>query len=168
MTSNWGSSFQDQSPGLSLALCTSWQTSKSTLLKHSQTYKRYLIHLEITFLRNQCFQVYGSIFQIKLGSALAVVIHSEDDKREVLMTKGDHFDGRPDFKRFDVMFGGDRRNCKIIFFLQTKINIFPSALAFCDFDKLQDVRRKMMKKHTFPNAGSGNWAKLDQVWLKST
>jgi len=92
-------------------------------------------------------KVYGSIFQIKLGSALAVVIHSEDDKREVLMTKGDHFDGRPDFKRFDVMFGGDRRN----------------SLAFCDFDKLQDVRRKMMKKHTFPNAGSGNWAKLDQT-----
>ena len=83
------------------------------------------------------------------------------------MTKGDHFDGRPDFKRFDVMFGGDRRNCKVFFSLKIKNKILPSALAFCDFDKLQDVRRKMMKKHTFPNAGSDNWAKLDQVRLKS-
>ena len=55
------------------------------------------------------------------------------------------------------------------FFLLSKliITILPSALAFCDFDKLQDVRRKMMKKHTFPNAGSDNWAKLDQVRLNS-
>lgn len=92
-------------------------------------------------------KVYGSIFQIRLGSSNAVVIHSEEDKKEVLVTKGDHFDGRPDFKRFDVMFGGDRRN----------------SLAFCDFDKLQVVRRKMMRAHTFPTAGGDLWSKLDKT-----
>ena len=56
------------------------------------------------------FQVYGSIFQIRLGSSSCVVVSSEKDLREVLISKGDHFDGRPDWRRFDLMFGGTRRN----------------------------------------------------------
>ena len=47
---------------------------------------------------------------MKLGSVNTVIIHTEEDKKEVLVTKGDHFDGRPDWKRFDFMFGGSRRN----------------------------------------------------------
>jgi len=95
-------------------------------------------------------KIYGSIFQMRLGSMDTVIIHSEEDKKEVLVTKGDHFDGRPDFKRFDVMFGGDRRN----------------SLAFCDFDKLQVARRKMMRGHTFPSAGGEMWSKLDKTCKK--
>ena len=102
-----------------------------------------------------------------MGSSKAVVIHSEEDKKEVLQTKGDHFDGRPDFKRFDVMFGGDRRNCKFLLSSSNhSSNLLSSALAFCDFDKLQDIRRKMMRKHTLPASGSDNWCKLDKVGLK--
>ena len=55
-------------------------------------------------------QIYGPIFQMRLGSVNTVIIHTEEDKKEVLVTKGDHFDGRPDWKRFDFMFGGSRRN----------------------------------------------------------
>jgi len=92
-------------------------------------------------------KVYGSIFQIRLGSANAIVVHSEEEKREILLTKAHHFDGRPDFKRFEIMFGGDRRN----------------SLAFCDFDKLQKMRRRIMQAHTFPTAGGQLWQKLDEA-----
>ena len=47
---------------------------------------------------------------MKLGIFNCVVVSSEKDLREVLITKGDHFDGRPDWRRFDLMFGGTRRN----------------------------------------------------------
>merc|ERR1719362_522337 len=92
-------------------------------------------------------QIYGTIFQMKLGTFNCVVVSSEKDLREVLITKGDHFDGRPDWRRFDLMFGGTRRN----------------AIAFCDFDKLQVARRRILRGHTFPNAGGDMWAKLDKV-----
>ena len=80
-----------------------------------------------------------------------MVISSEEDMKEVLVTKQDHFDGRPDWKRYDFMFGGTRRN----------------ALAFCDFDKLQAVRRKLLRSHTFPSAGGDMWARLDKVRARS-
>ena len=80
---------------------------------HKSTEGTLCIHFLNKSLAYAIFpKVYGSIYQIRLGSTNAVVIHSEEDKKEVLITKGDHFDGRPDFKRFDVMFGGTRRNCK--------------------------------------------------------
>ena len=81
-----------------------------------------------------------------------MVISSEEDMKEVLITKADHFDGRPDWKRYDIMFGGTRRN----------------ALAFCDFDKLQAVRRKLLRSHTFPSAGGDMWSRLDKVILLSS
>ena len=55
---------------------------------------------------------------MKLGSVNSVIVSSEKDLKEVLQTKGDHFDGRPDFRRFDFMFGGTRRNGK-----RLKLNI---------------------------------------------
>ena len=81
-----------------------------------------------------------------------MVISSEEDMKEVLITKADHFDGRPDWKRYDIMFGGTRRN----------------ALAFCDFDKLQVVRRRLLRSHTFPSAGGDMWSRLDKVILLSS
>ena len=81
-----------------------------------------------------------------------MVISSEEDMKEVLITKQDHFDGRPDWKTYDIMFGGTRRN----------------ALAFCDFDKLQAVRRKLLRSHTFPSAGGDMWSRLDKVILLSS
>ena len=61
---------------------------------------------------NVLLQVYGSIFQMRLGSSNCIIVSSEEDQKEVLITKGDHFDGRPDWRRFDLMFGGTRRNGK--------------------------------------------------------
>ena len=55
---------------------------------------------------------YGDVFKIKLGSIPCVVVNGLDNIREVLMVKGDHFDGRPNFPRFNLMFNGDKRNCK--------------------------------------------------------
>ena len=62
---------------------------------------------------------------MKLGIFNCVVVSSEKDLREVLITKGDHFDGRPDWRRFDLMFGGTRRNGGFLYqhksFLMTNI-----------------------------------------------
>ena len=52
---------------------------------------------------------------MKLGVFNCVVVSSEKDLREVLITKSDHFDGRPDWRRFDLMFGGTRRNGRFSF-----------------------------------------------------
>ena len=56
---------------------------------------------------------YGNIFSIRLGSSDCVVVNDFKDVREVLTDKGSDFDGRPDFRRFDVLFGGDKDNCKL-------------------------------------------------------
>jgi hypothetical protein len=40
------------------------------------------------------------------------VVNDPDSVKEVLIAKGSHFDGRPDFKRFDLLFGGDKQNCE--------------------------------------------------------
>ena len=55
---------------------------------------------------------------MKLGVFNCVVVSSEEDLREVLITKSDHFDGRPDWRRFDLMFGGTRRNGRFSFISQ--------------------------------------------------
>ncbi|KAJ3622637.1 hypothetical protein MTP99_018929 [Tenebrio molitor] len=57
-------------------------------------------------------RVYGDIFSIHLGSASCVVVNSFTLIKEVLITKGADFGGRPDFARFHKLFGGDRNNCK--------------------------------------------------------
>ena len=41
-----------------------------------------------------------------------------------------------------------------------------SAILFCNSDKLQYARRKMMRAHTFPTAGGDMWSKLDKVGLQ--
>ena len=57
-------------------------------------------------------KIYGDVFSITLGATKCVVINSIDTVREVLINKDSDFDGRPDFKRFDALFGGDKQNCK--------------------------------------------------------
>lgn len=59
--------------------------------------------------------VYGDVFRIKLGSVPCVVVNGLDNIREVLMAKGDHFDGRPNFTRYNLIFNGDKRNCEYLF-----------------------------------------------------
>lgn len=57
-------------------------------------------------------KIYGDLFSITLGSTPCVVVNSFPLIKEVLITKGPHFGGRPNFIRYDILFGGDRDNCK--------------------------------------------------------
>lgn len=57
-------------------------------------------------------KIYGDIFSLKLGASSCVVVNTFPLIKEVLITKGTHFGGRPDFLRFHALFGGDRNNCK--------------------------------------------------------
>lgn len=57
-------------------------------------------------------KIYGDIYSITLGSIPCVVVNNFALIKEVLITKGAHFGGRPDFIRFHKLFGGDRNNCK--------------------------------------------------------
>lgn len=65
---------------------------------------------------SQLSKIYGDLFSITLGSTPCVVVNSFPLIKEVLITKGPHFGGRPNFIRYDILFGGDRDNCKLIFF----------------------------------------------------
>lgn len=56
---------------------------------------------------------YGDIYEIQLGVSRCVIVSSYKLVKEVLITKGSHFGGRPDFMRFHQLFGGDRNNCKL-------------------------------------------------------
>ena len=58
---------------------------------------------------------YGNVFSMKLGSSWCVVVNDTKTIKEVLITKGAHFDGRPNLKRFAFLFGGDKENCKHFF-----------------------------------------------------
>ena len=55
---------------------------------------------------------FGAVYGLKLGPTEAVVVNDMASIREVLVTKGDHFDGRPNFLRYHQLFGGDRDNCE--------------------------------------------------------
>lgn len=57
-------------------------------------------------------KVYGGIYSMLLGSVPCVVVNNYDLIKEVLITKGSHFGGRPDFLRYHKLFGGNRNNCE--------------------------------------------------------
>ncbi|XP_050423937.1 cytochrome P450 307a1-like [Adelges cooleyi] len=88
----------------------------------------------------------GAVFRMELGSVPCVVVNGLQNIREVLMIKGDHFDSRPSFRRFNQLFKGDKNN----------------SLAFCDWSQLQKSRRELLRAHTFPHAASSMYNRLDQ------
>nr|AKH03498.1 cytochrome P450 307F1 [Paracyclopina nana] len=92
-------------------------------------------------------QKYGNIFSIKLGNSWCVVVNDPKDVKEVLITKGAHFDGRPTLRRFDVLFGGDKEN----------------SLAFCNNSMAQKKRRQILQKFTFPHLNSDLGITLDRL-----
>ena len=61
---------------------------------------------------SQLSKIYGDLFSITLGTTPCVVVNSFPLIKEVLIAKGPHFGGRPNFIRYDILFGGDRDNCK--------------------------------------------------------
>ncbi|XP_050522708.1 cytochrome P450 307a1-like [Daktulosphaira vitifoliae] len=88
----------------------------------------------------------GAVFRLDLGTVPCVVINGLQNIREVLMVKGDHFDSRPSFRRFNQLFKGDKNN----------------SLAFCDWSQLQKSRRELLRAHTFPHAASNMYNRLDK------
>ena len=62
----------------------------------------------------QLSKMYGDLFSITLGGTQCVVVNSFPLIKEVLIAKGPHFGGRPNFIRYDILFGGDRDNCKFL------------------------------------------------------
>lgn len=57
---------------------------------------------------------YGSIVGLRLGSVPTVVVNGVEHIKEVLITKSSHFDGRPDFRRYHELFGGNKQNCNYL------------------------------------------------------
>lgn len=55
---------------------------------------------------------YGNIIKLQLGTVPTMVINGVEAIKEVLVTKGHHFDSRPDFKRYHMLFSGNKENCK--------------------------------------------------------
>ena len=55
---------------------------------------------------------YGPVYSLKMGGTPALVVSSSEGLKEVLITKGAKFDGRPDFHRWNLYFDGDRQQCK--------------------------------------------------------
>ncbi|XP_015600985.1 cytochrome P450 307a1 [Cephus cinctus] len=90
---------------------------------------------------------YGDIYEIRLGVATCVVVSSYSLVKEVLITKGSHFGGRPDFLRFHQLFGGDRNN----------------SLALCDWSDLQMKRRSLARSFCSPRRGSPQQEELSRV-----
>ncbi|XP_075210496.1 cytochrome P450 307a1-like [Lycorma delicatula] len=81
-------------------------------------------------------EFYGPVFKMYLGSTNCVVVNGLDNIREVLFNKGAHFDGRPNFKRYEILFCGNKGN----------------SLAFCDWSDIQKTRRELLQSHTFPRS----------------
>uniref|UniRef100_A0A0C9Q1C0 Spo_0 protein n=1 Tax=Fopius arisanus TaxID=64838 RepID=A0A0C9Q1C0_9HYME len=90
---------------------------------------------------------YGDIYEIQLGVAKCVVVSSYSLLREVLITKGNDFGGRPDFLRFHALFGGDRNH----------------SLALCDWSEVQRTRRSLARSFCSPRGGSFQLEELSRI-----
>ncbi|KAK7075343.1 hypothetical protein SK128_002540 [Halocaridina rubra] len=74
---------------------------------------------------------YGRVYSLSLGGTPHVVVGNFNDIKEVLITKGNKFDARPDLLRFKLYFGGDREK----------------SLALCDYSELQKKRITMVRNY---------------------
>lgn len=54
----------------------------------------------------------SQVIKLKMGSLPCVVINGLENIKEVLITKGHHFDSRPNFIRYHLLFCGNKENCK--------------------------------------------------------
>ena len=80
-----------------------------------RNYHDYSLKLQIPYAAfSKLAREYGNIFSMKLGSSWCVIVNDPKSVKEVLITKGAHFDGRPNLKRHALIFGGDKENCKYI------------------------------------------------------
>lgn len=59
------------------------------------------------------------VIKLRMGSVPCVVVNGLENIREVLTIKGHHFDSRPNFNRYHLLFGGNKENCKKLSFLSS-------------------------------------------------
>ncbi|XP_058818181.1 cytochrome P450 307a1-like isoform X1 [Topomyia yanbarensis] len=88
---------------------------------------------------------FGPVVNLKLGYVDAVVVNGIENIKEVLIHKAHHFDSRPNFRRYQLLFSGNKEN----------------SLAFCDWSETQKARRDMLVPHTFPRNFSGRFNELN-------
>lgn len=76
---------------------------------------------------------YGNVVSLQLGQFKAVLLSSLDSIKEVLLDKADVFVHRPPFQRYDLIFGGDRDNCKLLERYSSKkiIDFYLYLLSIC-------------------------------------
>lgn len=55
---------------------------------------------------------YGPVYSMPMGKTPCVIVNDFASIKEVLITNGSKFGGRTDFIRYNVLFAGDRNNCK--------------------------------------------------------
>nr|BAR80873.1 cytochrome P450 [Ornithodoros moubata] len=90
-------------------------------------------------------RLYGSVFQLCLGSRTCLVVSSPDALRQVLLGKtANDFVDRPDFLRYHAIFRGDRN----------------LSLALCDWSSKHRRRRELTHSWLHPRAGSDSRARL--------
>ena len=89
---------------------------------------------------------FGDIYFMQMGTRKMVVVSSLKAIREVLVEKGQHFADRPNFKRYDTIFDGDREN----------------ALALCDWSRTQRMRRIVATLVILPRFSTHLFHKLNQ------
>ncbi|XP_022175552.1 cytochrome P450 307a1-like [Myzus persicae] len=90
---------------------------------------------------------YGPVYAMTMGSMPCVIVNDYPSIKEVLITNGSKFGGRPDFFRYNVLFSGDRNN----------------SLALCDWSWLQETRRKIARIYCSPKVCSTNYGMLDSI-----
>ncbi|XP_060841728.1 cytochrome P450 307a1-like [Rhopalosiphum padi] len=90
---------------------------------------------------------YGPVYAMNMGSMPCVIVNDYPSIKEVLITNGSKFGGRPDFSRYNALFAGDRNN----------------SLALCDWSWLQETRRKIARMYCSPKVCSSNYGLLDSI-----
>ncbi|KAJ9597612.1 hypothetical protein L9F63_011518, partial [Diploptera punctata] len=89
-------------------------------------------------------KIYGDIYSITLGNTPCVVVNTFPLIKEVLISKGSHFGGRPDFIRFHKLFGGDRNNS-------------------LSFTSKEVSRKNIARMYCIPRFASVHYDNLDQA-----
>lgn len=59
-------------------------------------------------------KTYGPVYKLEMGAVKCAVVNELENMREVLIAKGAHFDGRPNFWRYREIFSGDKENCEYV------------------------------------------------------
>lgn len=80
-----------------------------------------------------------------MGIHEMALVSSKSAMNQILLSKGVIFANRPNFPRYDIIFGGDREN----------------SLALCSWSNVHKDRRKFCKRGVIPVAGTNRHQQLE-------